>query len=150
MTFRGAFSWPLFIPFAAFSTLLLWLIVQNVWVLTRYTRTLGTVGRSEYIESEERGEVGVYQQEVEFRVDGKIYSTGLRVRSNPPAHARGEEIPVYYDAKNPDEARVGTFFDLWLGPMAIAFFWLVFFILWFGALAGDPPSPSSRSFSVQK
>lgn len=139
MEFRGTFSWPFFVLFFVFSVLVVWLVGKNVVVLARFVRTTGTVGGSEYIEAEERGKVGVYQQEVVFLVDDKPYRAKLTVRSNPPQYASGDQVPVYYDARDPNQARVGTFSDLWLGPLAVGGFWFIFFILWFGTWVGSPP-----------
>lgn len=143
MQFRGTFSWPLFVPLFLFSLLLVWKVGENVIVLTRFVRTMGTVGGSEFIEAEERGESGVYQQEVIFLVEEKPYRTGFTVRSNPPRYVSGDHVPVYYHPQDPHRARVGVFFDLWLGPIALGGFWFMFFLLWFGAWVGPPPENPS-------
>ena len=39
------------------------------------------------------------------------------VDENKSTYAVGQEVPVLYDAANPDDASIHTFKQMWLGPL---------------------------------
>ncbi len=139
MTFRGTFEWALFIPFLLFSMILFWMIAKNVLVFTRFLKTEGVVGGKTAGNTTELGRTWTYTTDVVFTTkDGQEHTVASTVRSSKARHAVGERVPVYYPPQNPADARLGTFFDLWLGVLGVGFFWFLSFILWFGALVGSP------------
>jgi len=48
------------------------------------------------------------------------------VSNNPPAYHVGEKVPVLYDKNNHQNAKINTFFQLWLGPIIMSFFGIIF------------------------
>ena len=141
MIMRGSFEWVLFVPFLLFSFFFAWAVFKNILILTRFTKTNGIVGGKTYVASDDRRKEGLYETDVIFVTpDGKEHTVASSVRSNKARHAPGTSVPVYYHPSNPDEARLGTFFDLWLGVLGVGFFWFLLFILWFGTWIGPPPA----------
>lgn len=51
------------------------------------------------------------------------------VGSNPAGYRQGEQVPVLYDPAQPAEARIRSFFQLWLLPLVLGFIGAVFAIV---------------------
>lgn len=56
---------------------------------------------------------------VEYRVNGIAHRTQGSVSSSPPAHAIGDSVGVIYDANDPSAAKINTFRERWLFPVAM-------------------------------
>jgi len=68
-----------------------------------------------------------YAPEVEFSVDGQIYSFISSSSSNPPAYDLGEQVEVIYDPQSPgSDARINGFMSLWMAPLIVGILGLVF------------------------
>ncbi|MBP6945202.1 DUF3592 domain-containing protein [Patescibacteria group bacterium] len=146
MLLRGTFSWPLFTVFAIFFALFCWEVRKPLRALLSFEKTEGVIQRADYIPPSgsqvhataiER--TGTYTHQAIFTLsDGKTYGVFTRVTSNPPRFQVGDRVSVYYNAENPEDALIGGFLELWFGTLALGFFVLIFFVLWFGSLVGSP------------
>jgi hypothetical protein len=58
------------------------------------------------------------------------------VGSSPPAYAVGESVSILYDRTNPDDARIDSFWFLWLLPTITGGIGIVFFLVGGGLLIG--------------
>lgn len=63
--------------------------------------------------------------------DGKTYVTYGLVLTYPPAYTLGEKIPVCYDPRSPENAKIQSFTELWLLPLIFGLLGGVFFMLVF-------------------
>jgi hypothetical protein len=63
---------------------------------------------------------------VEFTVDGKRYLFQSSTGSNPPSYKIGDGVPVAYDADDPSNARIASFWSAFLAPMIVGGLGLVF------------------------
>lgn len=142
---NGEFKWVLFVPFVFFSVLLAWNLGRTLQAVFLFERTQGEVTGQIYGDNVEgfsylrKSKINLYEHVASFQTeDGKIYYAKTTVRSNPSPFRVGDRVTVYFNRKNPGDARFGTFADLWMGPLALGFFWLIFFFLWFGTWVGKP------------
>lgn len=146
MLLRGTFSWPLFTVFVIFFALFCWEVRKPLRALLFFQKTQGTIQSADYVPPSgsqanatavERA--GTYTHQAFFTLsNGKTYSVFTRVKSNPPRFQVGDRVSVYYNAENPEDALIGGFLELWLGTLALGFFVLIFFVLWFGSWVGSP------------
>lgn len=148
---RGTFSWPLFLVFLVFFLPFCWQLTKTLRAIFFFEKTTGMVQTSDYVPpslsrdaSSPASQVGTYTHQVFFQaLDGKTYQVFTRVKSNPPSLEVGESVPVYYNPANPFKALIGGFVELWFPPLALGFFVVIFFVLWFGTWVGSPPPRSS-------
>ena len=49
--------------------------------------------------------------------------------SNPPSYDVGENVQIFYDPANPNDAEINGFFSLWLGVIILGFIGIVFFLI---------------------
>ena len=63
---------------------------------------------------------------VEFAVDGKRYSFQSSTGSDPPSYKIGESVPVAYDADDPSNARIASFWSAYLVPLIVGGLGVVF------------------------
>lgn len=49
--------------------------------------------------------------------------------SNPPSYDVGENVEIFYDPANPNDAEINGFFSLWLGVIILGFIGIVFFLI---------------------
>lgn len=107
----------------------LWRFVANVRFLARSTAVQGKFDRWEITApgkvggpSSENGRRS-YRPIVAFRAaDGSEHRvTGATYRQayHAPDTPKGTSFPVRYDATNPADARVATFVDFWMYPLAL-------------------------------
>ncbi|MBP9709407.1 DUF3592 domain-containing protein [Patescibacteria group bacterium] len=142
MFFRGSFSWPLFTVFIIFFLLFCWEVRKPIRAILFYEKTQGIIQSAEYVppsvsktNTMEINRTGTFTHQAVFTSpSGTTHQVFTRVKSNPPAFNIGDMVSVYYNADNPNEAMIGGFLELWFGSLALGFFLLIFFILWFGAL----------------
>lgn len=66
---------------------------------------------------------------VEYPVRGKPFTIQGAVSSSPPAYTVGERVSVLYRPRNPSVARINTFTECWLFPLAFTAFGTVFFVV---------------------
>lgn len=72
----------------------------------------GTVTALEYSRSRKGG--GSYHPVVEFQTpDGQSYTFRSEVGSKPPAYEVGEEVEIRYNPRNPSDAKLLGFWNLW-------------------------------------
>lgn len=69
-------------------------------------------------ESRHEGDI-TYSPVVEFTVNGKTISFESGNSSNPPTHKVGDPVEVIYDPESPQDARIHSFYELWLFPILI-------------------------------
>jgi hypothetical protein len=61
----------------------------------------------------------VYSPVIEFTANGKTVSFEGSNASSPPVYDIGEEVKLLYDPAAPEQARVNSFYELWLFPIII-------------------------------
>ena len=49
--------------------------------------------------------------------DGRAFTVKSDVASKPPEFVIGQAVPVVYQVKHPDEARIQSFLQLWFQPV---------------------------------
>ncbi len=144
-TFQGNFSWVLFIAFLLFFVPWCWYTVKSVRAVLFFEKTIGTIQDATHVPaddssalpSSEASQVGTYTHQALFTTpEGVTHKAFTRVRSNPPSFAVGDRVKVYYDQKNPTNAMIGTFWEVWFPPLALSFFAGIFFLLWLGTWMG--------------
>jgi hypothetical protein len=70
-----------------------------------------------------------YYPVVEFATaEGRSVQFADQVGGSPPSHEVGETVPVKYDPREPENARIATGFRLWFGPGLIGFLGLGFLV----------------------
>jgi hypothetical protein len=98
-----------FLAWGGFHAYSSWLLVENG------QRTTGTVIRLEESEASEGG--SVYSPVIEFTASNdQTYTFESGNASDPPDHSVGDEVSILYDPAAPDQARIESFFELWLFP----------------------------------
>jgi Protein of unknown function (DUF3592) len=97
-----------FIGWAGFHAYSSYLLVTNG------ERATGTVVRLEESSSSEGGTV--YSPVIEFSANGQTYSFESGNASDPPTNRVGDQVPVLYDPEAPEQARIESFYELWLFP----------------------------------
>jgi hypothetical protein len=96
--------------------------------LASATRTDGTVvALTEQTSYDRQGRSSTsWYPTVEFTVDGKRYSFQSSTGSNPPSYKKGESVPVAYDADDPSNARIASFWAAYLAPLIVGGLGVVF------------------------
>jgi hypothetical protein len=96
--------------------------------LASATRTGGTVvALTEQTSSDRNGGSSTsWYPTVEFTVAGRRYSFQSSTGSNPPSYEKGESVPVAYDADDPSNARIASFWSAYLAPMIVGGLGVVF------------------------
>ena len=104
------------------------LAVSTASFLASATRTDGTVvALTEQTSYDREGRSSAsWYPTVEFTVDGRRYSFQSSTGSNPPSYKRGESVPVAYDADDPSNARIATFWSAYLAPLIVGGLGVVF------------------------
>lgn len=87
-------------------------------VVARTSTTEDSDGRSR--------ESTAYHPTVRFRADGRTYTFTSSTGSDPPAYEVGDRVPVVYDPADPGDARVNTFWSLYLAPIVLGGLAVVF------------------------
>lgn len=145
--FQGTFSWILFIAFLVFFLPWCWFTGKSLRAALTYEVAVGTIQDASYVPpdaslvSRDRplSSVGTYTHQAIFpSKDGRMHQVFTRVRSNPPSFKIGDRVKVYYDERNPDNALIGTFTEMWFPTLTLGFFTGIFFILWYGNLVSPP------------
>lgn len=123
-----------------------WLLHHNTAsFIASASRTQGEVMRLLYVESSERHESGTWKPLVRFKAPaGEIIEFAPSSSSNPPAYKVGETVDVFYDPKNPQEARLDGFFSLWGGAAITGGLGLVFLLVTVGLLFAPANAPAKR------
>ncbi|WET02125.1 DUF3592 domain-containing protein [Flavobacterium sp. YJ01] len=60
---------------------------------------------------------------------GQTITYTSSVSSNPPSYDIGENVQIFYDPTNPNDAEINGFFSLWLGVIILGFIGIVFFLI---------------------
>lgn len=82
---------------------------------------------------EARAEVVGVQERVGTNHRDRVYYPVLRYRtqqgatkevvssvgSNPPRHKEGDSVVLLYDPANPDDVRIHSFLNVWVGPLVL-------------------------------
>lgn len=80
--------------------------------------------------SSRKGKRGSFHPEVEFKTaDGKVVRFTGSAGANPPAYKRGDHVAVIYHANAPENARLDSFLDNWLGVLILGGVGLVFAVV---------------------
>lgn len=73
-----------------------------------------------------------YKPVVSFTTkDGKQIKYISSVSSNPPSYHEGETVEIFYDPADPYDANINGFASLWLGPLILGIFGIIFFLIGF-------------------
>jgi hypothetical protein len=67
-----------------------------------------------------------YYPIVSFEFEGKEYHFQSNSGSSPPSFHEGEKVRVNFQAENPYEAKLNSFFSLWGLPLIFGFFGVLF------------------------
>ena len=79
----------------------------------------------------------VYDPVIRFTTaDGRQVTFTDPQGSNPPSNKVGETVQVIYPAGAPQEARLNSFLDFWLSPLALTVFGAFFLISGIGGIYG--------------
>jgi hypothetical protein len=71
-----------------------------------------------------------YYPKVSFAAnDGNEYTFVSNIGSNKSPYSPGQGVKVLYDQKNPQNAKINKFIDIWLGPLLFFIIGLAFLIL---------------------
>jgi hypothetical protein len=110
----------------------LWAILNLVWIgllgagmyygFTSWRLTQGGEANGSVVQmiSSEDSDGGVtYAPVIEYRVQGRTYTYKSSNYTNPPAYHMGQQVEMVYDPAHPDQARINTFFELWLVPILL-------------------------------
>jgi hypothetical protein len=89
------------------------------WALSRSGASAeGTVVAMK--ESPATQESGVtYYPVIRYEVGGQTYTFESHNSSDPPAYRVGERVALFYDPADPARARIDSWFELWLMPVAL-------------------------------
>lgn len=72
----------------------------------------------------------MYRPVAEFHdANGTRYEFSSRVSSSSPAFSRGEQVSVYYDPANPGDARIDSFSQRYLLPVAFVAMGMLFVVI---------------------
>lgn len=157
-SFQGKFSWPLFIVFLVFFFPWGWYTGKSIQAVLFHEKTVGIIQDESYIpptntpsvSEQPASQIGTYTHQAIFTTQtGATHQVFTRVHSNPPPFKIGDRVPIYFDAHNPSNAMIGTFSELWLPPLSLSFFTLIFFVLWLGAWI-EPINGLPRTINASK
>lgn len=99
----------------------------------------GTVIENRYSRSSSSNSSGTYYPLIKFKMEaGREVTFQGDVGSSPPSFSEGEEMDVYYNPANPEEAKVNTFFQLWFAAVLLGVMGSVFFLIGGGILVAGP------------
>jgi hypothetical protein len=137
MQFRGDFLWWVFIPMLVFLGLFIWSAADKAILFRDYTKTTGEVIRLENRESTD----GTISLDIRVRYqsrDGQSHETRSKIAQERPRESVGDIIPVWVSKAHPEQARIGTFVELWLGFTISVVIGGIFFLIWYGTWIGPP------------
>ncbi len=102
-------------------------VIETMIFLRNAQKTMATV--VSYDSSHSSGSGATYMPILEFKTTGdkKVQFTST-VATNPPAYKLGEQVEIRFLPKNPQAAKINSFYDLWLLTTILAFVALVCFI----------------------
>lgn len=66
------------------------------------------------------------QPTIEYAYNGGVYKYYSNVQSSPPSYSMGEEVEIYVDSENPNNAIVNTISERWLGIIILSIIGAVF------------------------
>jgi len=88
-----------------------------------------------------------YTPVVEYTTEkGQKIEFTSSVGSNPPSHSKGDQIEVLYHEDTPQQAKINSFFSLWLGPILLLVLGSIFSIVGFSLVL----YPRLKSKNVEK
>jgi hypothetical protein len=114
------FKWTFLVIGLAFITLAVLIVINTRKFIAGAEYAQGTVVQM-------IGDRDGYSPVVKFSTaEGREISFEQAGRSNPPGYSVGEGVQVLYQPKEPDNARIDSFQELWLLPMIFGGMGLVF------------------------
>ncbi len=76
-----------------------------------------------------------YAPKIRFKTEtGTMIEFTSSSGSNPPSYSRGEQVKIFYSSKNPDKAKVDSFFSLWGGAVIVGILGSTFSLVGFGMI----------------
>lgn len=60
-----------------------------------------------------------YAPVIKYEVDGRTHTFTSSNSSDPPSYEVGERVELLYDAADPSEARIDSWWELWLMPVML-------------------------------
>lgn len=82
--------------------------------------TEGTVVENRYEAGSSSNDSGSYHAYIKYSsLDGSDVTFRSSVGTNPPSFKVGEQVKVYYDPQDSQNAQVGTFFQMWFLPVLL-------------------------------
>lgn len=93
-----------------------------------FVRTAGKADGTviENVGSGGTGQRSTYHPRVRFRADGRDFVFVSGVGSRAPSFQVNDAVRVFYDPKNPAEAKIDSFGELWMIPSIVASLGVVF------------------------
>ncbi|MFN4147700.1 MAG: DUF3592 domain-containing protein [Runella sp.] len=127
----------IFILLGLIFLVIAWFIYQNQREFLTTAKTAEGVVK-QLMFSSSRKSRGTYHPLVEFQTpDGQIHSFRSETGSNPAAYEVGERVEVKYDPRNPSQAKLNSFWDLWGLLAVLAGFGMIFFMVGVGSALGN-------------
>ena len=95
------------------------ILIETVVFLRAATATVATVIRLDQARSSDGHRM--YLPVFEYRTgDGSVYQHTSKVASSPPAYNLGDTATLLYLRRNPRNARLKSFTELWLSKLVVA------------------------------
>jgi hypothetical protein len=138
MQLRGEFLWFLFIPFIVFLGLSTWSLIDKIRLFSRSTKVIGEVIGYE-ARTDPKGRSSLQLRVAYTLPQGEVKEVLSKTGQQPPREQVGERIPVWISRIHPNDARIGTYAELWLAFTIFIVIGGLFFIMWFGTWVGPPP-----------
>lgn len=108
------------LPTATFVFALNWYADKRAWV-DDARATTGTV--TELIASDEVGadddDTPTYTARIAYDVDGRRYTLGSSLSSNPPLYDPGDPVDILYNPDDPDDAIIDSWLNKYLGQTVL-------------------------------
>ncbi len=133
---KGEFSWMFFVPTVVLLGLAIFFFVKNVRIMTTFERATGKIVRFDSKTVPGRSQT-VYQTIVEYTSpDGVTHEAKSLTSSSSVSSKTGDQVTIYYNRSNPEQAHVHTFRDSWLHILLLGGIGFILFVCWFGILKG--------------
>jgi hypothetical protein len=117
----------------------LFLIIALVFGVRNYLyveKSVKTEARVNKIEKRHRS----INPTFEYTVNGKDYEIEGS-NTNADAYKINDKEPVYYDPKKPEDARLGTFMNLWFMPVFCGGFFIILLVVGLGMVISKKSKP---------
>jgi hypothetical protein len=122
--------------------------IYKIWFISHAATASGVVTQFIPFEDQEDHSITYRPVFVYSTPDGRIHTVTSNMGANQPEFASGEHVKVLYNPKNPDDASINSFGQLWFLPLGFAGVGFVTFcagLLFRRLLPGQVSEPSPMS-----